>query len=391
MRPRIPRWLAPLALCAVAIAAGAAGPSPQTARELDAVKERIRGLEKEIARAAAARPTAGKALQQAEAIEADARTALRDVRRQLEEGRARERALRAGMARAEAELADHRRALEAQLRLAHAAGRQEWLRLALSQQDPVALSRRVVYYGYITKQRSALFADVEGEIAALEATAAALKAELEALADLDRRREARVREVTAARQVRAQALQTIDRDLGSRREKLKRLQREARGLEQLMARLERESRAAAAAAKPPPAPGSGGLPDTTGPALKVNGLPLQGRAVARFGQPRADGLLRWDGMVLAAPAGTEVRAVRPGRIVYADWLPGMGQLIVIDHGKGLMSLYGHNQELLRQVGQGVRQGEVVSRVGDSGGQGTPGLYFEVRRNGKPVNPAPFMK
>jgi septal ring factor EnvC (AmiA/AmiB activator) len=391
MRPRIPRWLAPLALCAVAIAAAAAGPSPQTARELDAVKERIRGLEKEIARAAAAKPTAGKALQQAEAIEADARNALRDVRRQLEEGRARERALRAGMARAEAELADHRQALEAQLRLAYAAGREEWLRLALSQQDPVALSRRVVYYGYITKQRSALLADVEGEIAALEAAAAALKAELEALADLDRRREARVREVTAARQVRAQALQTIDRDLGSRREKLKRLQREARGLEQLMARLERESRAAAAAVKPPPAPGSGGLPDTTGPALKVNGLPLQGRAVARFGQPRADGLLRWDGMVLAAPAGTEVRAVRPGRVVYADWLPGMGQLIVIDHGKGLMSLYGHNQELLRQAGQGVRQGEVVSRVGDSGGQGTPGLYFEVRRNGKPVNPAPFVK
>lgn len=403
MTPRTSRWLAPLALLCVALAAAAAGPSPETARELDAVKTRIRGLEKEIARAAAARPTAGKALEQAEAIEADARSALVEVRRRLAAGRERERALRAEMARAEAELADHRRALEAQLRLAWAAGREEWLRLALSQQDPVALSRRVVYYGYITRQRSGLLADVEREVAALETAAADLKAELDALADLDRRREARVREVTAARQVRAQALKTLDRDLGSRQEKLKRLQREARGLEQLMARLERESRAAAAraaraaeaaAARPAggqSSPAAGALPDTTGPAVQVNGLPLRGRAVARFGQPRADGLLRWDGMVLAAPAGTDVRAVRPGRVVYADWLPGMGQLVVIDHGKGLMSLYGHNQELLKKNGQGVRQGEVISRVGDSGGQGTPGLYFEVRRNGKPVNPAQYVK
>jgi murein hydrolase activator len=113
--------------------------------------------------------------------------------------------------------------------------------------------------------------------------------------------------------------------------------------------------------------------------------------VARFGQPRADGLLRWDGMVLAAPAGTEVRAVRGGRVVYADWLPGLGQLVVVDHGKGLMSLYGHNQDLLKKTGETVRQGEVISRVGDSGGQGTPGLYFEVRRNGKPINPGEWVR
>lgn len=380
--------MAPLGAVLAALAigatgtAGAAGERAGTAKELDAIQGRIRGLEKEISRAASARPTAGNALKQAELIEADARQALRGVRRQLAEGRAREKKLRAGVARAEAELGEHRKALEWQLRLAYATGREEWLRLALTQQDPVALARKVVYYGYITRARSTLLLQVQQQIASLEIAAAELKEQLEALADLGRRQEARVKEVSAARLVRATAVQTIERDLGSRQEKLNRLRREARGLGELMARLERESRAPAGKAAP--------LPDT-GPAQQVNDLPLRGRMVTRFGQSRADGLLRWDGMVLAAPAGTDVRAVRAGRIVYADWLPGMGQLVVVDHGKGLMSLYGHNQDVLRKTGDSVRRGEVISRVGDSGGQGRPGLYFEVRRNGKPINPQEWVR
>ncbi len=363
-------------------AAGTSGEREATVKELDAIQDRIRGLEKEISRAASARPTAGKALKQAELIEADARLALRDVRRQLAAGRAREKQLRAEISRAEAELGEHRKALEWQLRLAYATGREEWLRLALTQQDPVALSRRIVYYGYITRQRSTLLQQVQEQIASLEIAAADLRQQLAALDDLGRRQEARMKEVSAARLVRARAVQTIERDLGSRQEKLDHLRSEARGLEQLMARLERESRAPTGKANP--------VPDT-GPAQQVKDLPLRGRMVAKFGQPRADGLLRWDGMVLAAPAGTDVRAVRAGRVVYADWLPGMGQLVVIDHGKGLMSLYGHNQDVLKTSGDSVRQGEVISRVGDSGGQGKPGLYFEVRRNGKPINPREWVR
>lgn len=369
-------------MVALPLTAGAAGERAETARDLDAIQSRIRGLEKEISRAAAAKPTAGKALKQAELIESDARKALQGVRRQLTEGRVREKKLRAEMARAEVDLDRHRKALAWQLRLAYATGREEWMRLVLTQQDPVALSRRLVYYGYITRQRGTLLQQVQEEINALETAAAALKEQLDALADLGKRQEARLAEVSAARLVRAKAVQTIDRDLGSRQDKLGRLRRDARGLEQLMARLERESRTPARKADP--------LPDT-GPAQQVKDLPLRGRMVARFGQPRADGLLRWDGMVLAAPAGSDVRAVRAGRVVYADWLPGMGQLVVLDHGKGFMSLYGHNQDLLKKTGDAVRQGEVISRVGDSGGQGSPGLYFEVRRNGKPINPKEWVR
>ena len=361
----------------------AATDKAKAARELDAIQGRIRTLEKEISRAASAKPTAGNALRKAERAEADARTELRNIRRQLTEGRAHERRLRSQIAQAQADIDSHRTALEGQLRLAYVSGREEWLRLALGQQDPVALSRRLVYYGYITRQRSGLLEQVQQRIGELEAAAAELAEQLAVLASLDRKQEAHVQEVATARAVRARALQTLERDLGTRQQRLGRLKREARTVEQLMARLAREARARPRPATPPaPAPG---------PAQQVKDLPLRGRAVARFGQPRAEGLLRWDGMVLAAPAGTEVRAVRAGRVVYADWLPGMGQLVVVDHGRGLMSLYGHNQQLLKAAGQDVRQGEAIARVGDSGGQGTPGLYFEVRRNGKPINPKDWVR
>ena len=106
----------------------------------------------------------------------------------------------------------------------------------------------------------------------------------------------------------------------------------------------------------------------------------------KFGQPKADGRLRWDGVLLGAPAGAQVRAVHHGRVVYSDWLPGMGLLLVIEHGDGYMSLYGHNQDLIMQVGDWVTPGAVVAHVGDSGGQAVPGLYFEIRKDGQPVDP-----
>jgi septal ring factor EnvC (AmiA/AmiB activator) len=376
--------LARAALCACALIvigtspAGAARDRTAAAKELDAIEDRIRSLEKDVARAAAGKPTAAKALERAERSEADARRALAEVRAELEAGRKREQALRAELTRAQAELAAHRERLSSQLRLAYVAGREEWLRLALTQEDPAALSRRVVYYGYITRERTALLRQVEAQISGLEATAAALRTELERLAGLGRRQEAHLREVAAARRARARAVQTLERELATGRQKLARLRAEARALEDLMARLARESRP-----DPPP--------ERESAAAHLRDLPLGGRLIARYGQPRAEGLLRWDGLLIAAPAGTDVRAVRAGRVAYAGWLPGMGQLVVVDHGGGLMSLYGHNQDVLKKTGERVGRGEVIARVGDSGGQGKPGLYFEVRRNGKPVDPGPWVR
>jgi septal ring factor EnvC (AmiA/AmiB activator) len=381
------RILVSLAVALWLSGAEAAGTGNDVARDLEAVQDRIRVLEQEISRAARDKPTAAKALQAAEIEEADARRTTRELRAQLAEARGRETKLRAEIRQAEADLAAHRAGLEWQLRLAYVTGRQEWLRLALAQEDPVALARRVVYYGYITRQRGELLQQVEAQLAALDVAIRSLGEELERLAGLTRQQEARLRQLAAARDTRAAAVKTLDQDIGSRQARLARLRREARGLEDLISRLERESR------QPPPVvdeplPPARPLPKGL---REVKELPVRGRLVGDFGKPRADGLLRWDGLLLAAPAGAQVKAVQGGRVIYADWLPGMGLLLIVDHGKGYMSLYGHNQELLRKSGDAVRRGEVIAHVGDSGGQGTPGLYFELRRNGKPVNPHQWVR
>ena len=114
--------------------------------------------------------------------------------------------------------------------------------------------------------------------------------------------------------------------------------------------------------------------------------PVQGRVAGDYGQPRAGSVVKWNGVLLEAPAGSAVRAVYHGRVAFADWLPGLGLLVIVDHGGGYMSLYGHNSTLRKEAGDWVQPGEVVAEVGDTGGQPRPALYFEIRFKGEPVNP-----
>jgi septal ring factor EnvC (AmiA/AmiB activator) len=113
---------------------------------------------------------------------------------------------------------------------------------------------------------------------------------------------------------------------------------------------------------------------------------VRGELGNRFGSPRSDGGPAWRGLFIAAPAGEEVRAIAAGRVVFADWLSGFGNLLIIDHGGAYMSLYGNNEALYRQVGDTIRGGDPIAAVGNSGGNANSGLYFEVRHQGKPLDP-----
>jgi septal ring factor EnvC (AmiA/AmiB activator) len=117
---------------------------------------------------------------------------------------------------------------------------------------------------------------------------------------------------------------------------------------------------------------------------------VSGKLLASYGQVRAGGV-KWDGMLVSGAQGTPVRAVYHGRVVYADWLSGLGLLTIIDHGDGYLSLYGHNERLYKEVGEKVTAGDTIATVGDSGGRQTPALYFEIRKAGRPVDPRPWFK
>jgi len=179
--------------------------------------------------------------------------------------------------------------------------------------------------------------------------------------------------VDAARSERNRALKAMNAQIRTSSDSIAKLKREAAALEKLVADLRRAM---------------SDLPPTGGQAFeKVRGRlawPVDGKITARFGQPRGGGL-QWNGVMIDASRGAAVKALYDGRIAYADWLPGMGLLIIVDHG-GYMSLYAHNEALLRQVGETVRSGDPVASVGASGAAAESGLYFELRRDGKPFDP-----
>ncbi len=119
--------------------------------------------------------------------------------------------------------------------------------------------------------------------------------------------------------------------------------------------------------------------------------PAAGGIIHRYGTSRNNSSLNWQGVLINAKVGSDVKAVSSGRVIFSDWFQNLGRLIIVDHGGGYMSLYGHNQDLFRSVGDKVKTGEVIASVGDSGGRKNSGLYFEVRRKGTPVNPATWCK
>ena len=337
--------------------------------ELKRVQQRIAELQRSVRADTQRRDQLGARLRESEEAVSAARARLTEARQRLRASDTRLRELAAERQRHEQLLAAQRDALAAQLRAAYVAGREEQLRLLLSAEDPVALGRLLVYYGYLGKARAGQIAEIESAVNRLEVLATEQAAERARLAELEQARAREVAAVEAARREREQAVASINAQIKTRSDSLERLKRDAATLEKLVADLRRALRDTA----PPPASGQ--------PFERVRGRlpwPVAGRVVARFGQARGGGL-KWNGVLIATARGTEVRAPYAGRVIYADWLPGLGLLTVIDHGGGYMTLYGHNDQLFKSVGEPVAAGDVIASVGDSGGQARPELYLEVRK------------
>ena len=279
--------------------------------------------------------------------------------------------------RRRAELVDRRQELERAVRAAYALGNQAYLKLLLSQEDPASVSRVLTYYRYLAAARATRIEAITGALARLDDVEAQISERQRGLAGLRAEQLRQKTTLESAHHERRTVLASLNERLTSRSQEIDRLKRD----EQRLTRLVRELRTALAETPaPPPVTGGRNLPK--GRWL----LPVRGRLVARFDSPKAMGSLHWRGIFIAAPEGTEVRAVARGRIAYADWLRGFGLLLVIDHGGGLMTLYGHNQSLYKGVGDQVEAGEVIAVTGNTGGPPQPGLYFEVREQGEPRNP-----
>ena len=354
---------------------GPAAADPDPAAALDELRARMRSVQQEIESQAQERDAAQAELESLERAAARAAAALAATRDELATGRERRRDLIAEKQAREARLGRERDVLAGQIRAAFLGGRQERLRLALNQQDPARLGRMLVYYRYLSDARARLIDTVTAELARLAEVETALAAENRRLETLTQRREAELAELDQARAKRQSVVAGIESRLASSGQELGRLRAEEQGLKTLVEELRRALDNLPGTSREPFARQRGRLD-----------WPTRGRLLHDFGQPRAGGDLRWNGVLVGTDRGAEVRSIYHGRVAYADWLPGLGLLIVIEHGDGYMSLYGHNEALYRQVGDWVTPGEVIATAGDSGGRSRAALYFEIRNGTEPVNP-----
>ena len=345
-------------------------------RELEQVREKISSLKESMDRRAAERDRVTSELQSAEVGIAEKRSRLKELERQ----RAHSEKKRADI---DARLADRRGALAAesdrlaeQVATAYTSGKQERIKLMLNQRDPATLGRLMTYYRYLSEYRGQNIATVNTHIAELQSLGAEAEKEAARLAALTTEMQAEVSALDGAQQERQALLANLKARIADEGSQIERLAAEERDLARLIAELTSILSDYPITSEEPFREHRGRLT-----------WPVAGTLIHDFGQPRAGGGgVKWNGVVLAAPRGREVRAVYHGRVIFADWLAGMGLLVIVDHGEGYMTLYGYNETTLKSAGDWVAPGDVLATVGDSGGQAQSALYFEIRQGTDPVNP-----
>ena len=404
----------------------------QTQQQLDATRQDIAELKKLLGKLQEEKSGVQKDLKGTETEMGKLEKQVDALQKELKKSESELQRLDAEKKKLQSARTEQQRLIAIQARAAYQNGRQEYLKLLLNQQNPEKFARTLTYYDYLSQARLEQLknfnetlrqlANVEKDIGLQQAQLLVQQSSLESQRG----------ELEKVRQERQQVLAKLNDDVKARDQKLaareqdqadlskvlktieETLARQAREAEEarqkaLIAQQEAEKkrlREAQAQADETDAPRKP-VKSTPGALVSSSGetfggafastrgklpWPVDGRLLARFGESRGDDArTKWDGVMIGASAGSTVHAVHGGRVVFADWLRGAGLLVILDHGNGFLSLYGHNQTLLKSAGDVVKAGESISTVGSSGGQDTPALYFAIRQQGHPSDPAQWCR
>ena len=350
-------------------------------------------------------------LQSQEKVIAQASRQLRDTRSVLGALGKEITTLTASIARLQQQQQQQEALLADQLDAAFRQGQHSGLQLVLSGEESQRSERMLAYFGYLNDARQKSIAELQQTRTDLSAQKTSLVDKQAQQKSLLSQQQSQQQTLEGARQARQKTLTTLESSLekdqaqlvelrqneSRLRDKIAKAEREAKARAEREAReaqqvREREAQAKRKGTTYKPTENERALVSRTGGLGRPAGQaiwPVRGRVEHRFGE-QLQGELRWKGLVIAAPEGTEVKAIADGRVLMADWLQGYGLVVVVEHGKGDMSLYGYNQSALVGVGTQVKAGQPIALVGNSGGRGTPSLYFEIRRQGQAVNPVPWL-
>jgi len=397
------------ALLVVAALLAVALPAPaqttrDTQRKLDRAKKELDDVAAERRRIEGQRGEAARNLRELDERVGASTRALNQAEAELQRQQAELQALQARRGALDTALGAQRRELAQLLRAAYAVGGDAPLKLMLSQDRVADGNRLLTYHGYLQRDRARRIAALRAELAGLTELERRIADASAELAATRQQQQADIARLERDRKLRSRTVAELDQRYQDRRTRERALGRDVKGLQSVLSQLraaarraEAERKAAAArearrtgstssGRRPPPPVIANAQP------IRVGGLgwPLSGTLVTAYGGTLPDGR-RSQGVLIAAPAGTAVQAVANGKVVFAEWMSGYGLLCIVDHGNGTMSLYANNDGLLRDAGSDVKRGDAVASVGNSGGQGQPALYFELRRNGQPVDPRAWLQ
>jgi murein hydrolase activator len=390
-------WLvAPAGAIAATYSTAKASAAEEELREL---KSRIDAIQKRLAQAEESKTEATDALRASERSISDANRALAELAQQSRSTSSRLAELKSEIDRVESSLSFQRATLSDLLYRQYVTGRPDTAAVLLNGQDPNAVARELHYLAYFARARADLIAKLAENLSRVRALAAEAENRATELAQAVAEQSRQRKRLEQEQRARARVLGRISRDIQQQQREIGTLRRDEARLTQLVDQL---AKLIARTPRPRPAreipprfearPQNDRLPqpsDDEGSFARLKGrlsLPVRGELANRFGSPRQDSGLMWKGLFIAARGGEDVRAVAGGRVVFADWLRGFGNLLIVDHGEGYMSLYGYNETLFKQVGDIIRAGERIATVGNSGGQPDSGLYFEMRHEGRPFDP-----
>ena len=267
--------------------------------------------------------------------------------------------------------------LAIQLKTAYTSGEHDYVKMLLNQEDTSNVQKNITYYQYLNKARMIEIEKFQQTLVKLEEIASAHEQQVAKLKSLKEKQKEQKVALEKNKEKRKKTLQALRQELLTSQQQLAKLEEEESNLKQALERLAALSRKEISL-------------DGLSKLKRQLNWPVKGKVRHSFGS-RKQGYLKWKGVLISSSVGTQVKSIYDGTILFADWLKGYGLVTVVDHGKGYMSLYGHNQALLKDVGDKIEQGEPIALVGQSGGQSQSGLYFEIRYRGKAVDPKRWIK
>jgi septal ring factor EnvC (AmiA/AmiB activator) len=361
--------------------------------DLKALRDRIEQLNQQLQEKEESRKEVRDALRASE-------RAISEANRSLAALETERRALRAQAARIaerrrvlESSLAERQAAIERMLVARYAAGSIDTVRVALSGEDPATLARTLHYAGYVSRAAASMLAAYRAGIAESERLAREADERRSRLRSVEQSSRAGREKIIAERREKMRVFEGIAGDIRSSRREIRVLRADESRLGRLVEQIGRvlAQQGATSYGRVERIPESGGKRRLFSALRGKLRLPVLGELTGRFGAPRGAAGTEAKGVFIRAPEGQPVRAIAGGQVVYADWMRGFGNLLIVDHGETYLSIYANNESLLKQIGDGVSPGETIATTGASGGNEETGLYFELRHLGKAFDPLRWVK